>query len=60
MVVGVVASLARVRTYYCKLTEISDGGKIFNIKSFQGEFDYPDASKWTDQELGIPPDDYVE
>lgn len=25
--------------------------------SFQGEFDYPDVSKWTDAELGIPPDD---
>ncbi|XP_011870688.1 PREDICTED: NADH dehydrogenase [ubiquinone] 1 beta subcomplex subunit 2, mitochondrial-like [Vollenhovia emeryi] len=23
-----------------------------------GEFDYPDPSKWTDEELGIPPDDY--
>lgn len=22
-----------------------------------GEFDYPDTSKWTDEELGIPPDD---
>ncbi|XP_046393524.1 NADH dehydrogenase [ubiquinone] 1 beta subcomplex subunit 2, mitochondrial-like [Ischnura elegans] len=22
-----------------------------------GEFAYPDPSKWTDQELGIPPDD---
>ncbi|XP_071513632.1 NADH dehydrogenase [ubiquinone] 1 beta subcomplex subunit 2, mitochondrial-like [Panulirus ornatus] len=22
-----------------------------------GEFPYPDPSKWTDQELGIPPDD---
>ncbi|GFG39092.1 hypothetical protein Cfor_12226 [Coptotermes formosanus] len=22
-----------------------------------GEFEYPDASKWTDEELGIPPDD---
>ncbi|PSN40136.1 NADH dehydrogenase [ubiquinone] 1 beta subcomplex subunit 2 [Blattella germanica] len=22
-----------------------------------GEFDYPDPSKWTDEELGIPPDD---
>lgn len=24
---------------------------------FQGEYDYPDPSKWTDAELGIPPDD---
>ncbi|XP_043489532.1 NADH dehydrogenase [ubiquinone] 1 beta subcomplex subunit 2, mitochondrial-like [Polistes fuscatus] len=23
-----------------------------------GHFDYPDPSKWTDEELGIPPDDY--
>ncbi|XP_018400313.1 PREDICTED: uncharacterized protein LOC108777833 [Cyphomyrmex costatus] len=23
-----------------------------------GEFPYPDPSKWTDEELGIPPDDY--
>lgn len=22
-----------------------------------GEFEYPDTSKWTDEELGIPPDD---
>ncbi|XP_063237024.1 probable NADH dehydrogenase [ubiquinone] 1 beta subcomplex subunit 2, mitochondrial [Bacillus rossius redtenbacheri] len=22
-----------------------------------GEFDYPDISAWTDEELGIPPDD---
>lgn len=22
-----------------------------------GEFPYPDASEWTDEELGIPPDD---
>lgn len=22
-----------------------------------GEFPYPDTSKWTDEELGIPPDD---
>ncbi|KAF7993612.1 hypothetical protein HCN44_010207 [Aphidius gifuensis] len=22
-----------------------------------GEFDYPDPSKWTNEELGIPPDD---
>lgn len=22
-----------------------------------GEFPYPDASQWTDAELGIPPDD---
>ncbi|KAH0947804.1 hypothetical protein HN011_007807 [Eciton burchellii] len=22
-----------------------------------GEFPYPDSSKWTDEELGIPPDD---
>ncbi|XP_054258214.1 NADH dehydrogenase [ubiquinone] 1 beta subcomplex subunit 2, mitochondrial-like [Macrosteles quadrilineatus] len=22
-----------------------------------GEYDYPDPSKWTDAELGIPPDD---
>ncbi|KAM0731962.1 NADH dehydrogenase [ubiquinone] 1 beta subcomplex subunit 2, mitochondrial [Formica fusca] len=25
-----------------------------------GEFPYPDPSKWTDEELGIPPDDYEE
>ncbi|XP_011148923.1 NADH dehydrogenase [ubiquinone] 1 beta subcomplex subunit 2, mitochondrial-like [Harpegnathos saltator] len=25
-----------------------------------GEFPYPDISKWTDEELGIPPDDYEE
>ena len=24
---------------------------------FQGHYPYPDASKWTDAELGIPPDD---
>jgi len=29
----------------------SEPGHIF------GEFPYPDPSKWTDQELGIPPDD---
>ncbi|KAK0178472.1 hypothetical protein PV327_007363 [Microctonus hyperodae] len=23
-----------------------------------GEFEYPDSSKWTDEELGIPPDDF--
>uniref|UniRef100_A0A6P8SAT0 NADH dehydrogenase [ubiquinone] 1 beta subcomplex subunit 2, mitochondrial n=1 Tax=Geotrypetes seraphini TaxID=260995 RepID=A0A6P8SAT0_GEOSA len=23
----------------------------------QGHFPYPDVSKWTDEELGIPPDD---
>ncbi|KAI4492273.1 hypothetical protein M0802_009963 [Mischocyttarus mexicanus] len=23
-----------------------------------GHFKYPDSSKWTDEELGIPPDDY--
>ncbi|XP_034232715.1 NADH dehydrogenase [ubiquinone] 1 beta subcomplex subunit 2, mitochondrial-like [Thrips palmi] len=23
-----------------------------------GEYDWPDASKWTDEELGVPPDDY--
>lgn len=23
-----------------------------------GEYEYPDASKWTDEELGVPPDDY--
>ena len=27
---------------------------------FQGEFPYPEPSKWTDAELGIPPDDYEE
>ncbi|XP_071630903.1 NADH dehydrogenase (ubiquinone) 1 beta subcomplex, 2, 8kDa [Temnothorax longispinosus] len=25
-----------------------------------GEFPYPDPSQWTDEELGIPPDDYTE
>lgn len=25
-----------------------------------GEFEYPDTSKWTDEELGIPPDDFDE
>uniref|UniRef100_A0A0K8TQ77 Putative nadh dehydrogenase ubiquinone 1 beta subcomplex subunit 2 mitochondrial n=1 Tax=Tabanus bromius TaxID=304241 RepID=A0A0K8TQ77_TABBR len=25
-----------------------------------GEFEYPDPSKWTNAELGIPPDDYEE
>ncbi|CRL06285.1 CLUMA_CG019091, isoform A [Clunio marinus] len=25
-----------------------------------GEFDYPDPSKWTNAELGIPPDDFEE
>lgn len=25
-----------------------------------GEFEYPDVSKWTDAELGIPPDDFDE
>ncbi|KAL0121832.1 hypothetical protein PUN28_006947 [Cardiocondyla obscurior] len=25
-----------------------------------GEFPYPEPSKWTDEELGIPPDDYPE
>ncbi|EFN67227.1 NADH dehydrogenase [ubiquinone] 1 beta subcomplex subunit 2, mitochondrial [Camponotus floridanus] len=25
-----------------------------------GEVPYPDPSKWTDEELGIPPDDYEE
>ncbi|KAL6267723.1 hypothetical protein P5V15_000794 [Pogonomyrmex californicus] len=25
-----------------------------------GEFPYPDPSQWTDEELGIPPDDYSE
>lgn len=25
-----------------------------------GEFPYPDTSAWTDEELGIPPDDYDE
>lgn len=28
--------------------------------SYWGEFDYPDPSAWTDEELGIPPDDYEE
>ncbi|KAJ1523435.1 hypothetical protein ONE63_001296 [Megalurothrips usitatus] len=23
-----------------------------------GEFPWPDASQWTDEELGVPPDDY--
>jgi hypothetical protein len=26
--------------------------------SSQGEFEYPDPSKWTNEELGIPPDSY--
>lgn len=26
----------------------------------QGEFEYPDVKKWTDAELGIPPDDVDE
>lgn len=26
--------------------------------SSQGEYDWPDASSWTDEELGVPPDDY--
>ena len=35
----------------------TEPGHVFGTSYF-GEFDYPDASKWTDEELGIPPDDY--
>uniref|UniRef100_A0A674I9V0 NADH dehydrogenase [ubiquinone] 1 beta subcomplex subunit 2, mitochondrial n=1 Tax=Terrapene triunguis TaxID=2587831 RepID=A0A674I9V0_9SAUR len=28
-----------------------------NPDAVLGHFPYPDASKWTDEELGIPPDD---
>lgn len=27
------------------------------VCSLQGHFPWPDASQWTDEELGIPPDD---
>ena len=30
------------------------GGSVF------GEFDFPNPEEWTDEELGIPPDDYEE
>ena len=35
----------------------TEPGHLFG-GSYWGEFDYPDASQWTDEELGIPPDDY--
>ncbi|XP_030072387.1 NADH dehydrogenase [ubiquinone] 1 beta subcomplex subunit 2, mitochondrial [Microcaecilia unicolor] len=28
-----------------------------NSEAVLGHFPYPDSSKWTDEELGIPPDD---
>lgn len=34
--------------------------QIYCIFYVQGEFPYPDTSKWTDEELGIPPDDHEE
>ncbi|XP_047349369.1 NADH dehydrogenase [ubiquinone] 1 beta subcomplex subunit 2, mitochondrial-like [Vespa velutina] len=29
-----------------------------DYKHLIGHFEYPNPSKWTDEELGIPPDDY--
>lgn len=33
---------------------------VKNIFELQGEFPEPDPSLWTNEELGIPPDDYEE
>ena len=35
----------------------TEPGHVFGGSKF-GEFDYPDPLEWTDEELGIPPDDY--
>ncbi|NWU64580.1 NDUB2 dehydrogenase, partial [Pterocles burchelli] len=32
-------------------------GRAVTVPLPQGHFPYPDASAWTDEELGIPPDD---
>ena len=37
----------------------TEPGHVFG-GSFFGEFDYPNVEEWTDEELGIPPDDYEE
>uniref|UniRef100_A0A8D0GDN5 NADH dehydrogenase [ubiquinone] 1 beta subcomplex subunit 2, mitochondrial n=1 Tax=Sphenodon punctatus TaxID=8508 RepID=A0A8D0GDN5_SPHPU len=31
-----------------------------NSEAVLGHFPYPDSSEWTDEELGIPPDEYDE
>ncbi len=41
-----------VKRTYCP--QINDEKYLLSL---QGEHDIPDASKWTDEELGIPPDD---
>lgn len=40
------------------VTEITLKLKLIICFYFQGEFDYPDTSAWTNEELGIPPDDF--
>lgn len=49
------------------ISDINDSFIFFEFLSIsrlffyvQGEFPYPDPSKWTDEELGVPPDDYAE
>ena len=37
----------------------TEPGHLFGGSRF-GEFDFPDPEAWTDEELGIPPDDYEE
>lgn len=37
----------------------TEPGHVFGGSRF-GEFDHPDPLSWTDEELGIPPDDYEE
>ncbi|KAF1404999.1 NADH dehydrogenase [ubiquinone] 1 beta subcomplex subunit 2, mitochondrial, partial [Spheniscus humboldti] len=32
-------------------------GRALTVPLSQGHFPYPDPSAWTDEELGIPPDD---
>lgn len=55
------------RTFKCQLLEwglaIADKCLSIEVKGelefsgVQGHFPWPDASAWTDEELGIPPDD---
>lgn len=37
----------------------TEPGHLFGGSRF-GEFDFPNPEEWTDEELGIPPDDYEE
>ena len=58
--IDIMATVAMTYIYWWMFWHMfTEPGHMFGGSRF-GEFDYPEPTEWTDEELGIPPDNYEE